>query len=297
MDNPVTHAADFFEEGSVESTKMLGRSAGNRLLTGLCVALSCLALVPLVSILYLVVAKGARLLSWEVLSGLPPAAGTLGGGFGNAIVGTLVMVALGLALSAPPAILGAIYICEYSPHGWLSRAVRFVSKLLSGVPSIICGMFAYAAVVVSTRHYSAWAGGVALAVLMLPTVLLTAEQALLGVQGAYREASYGLGATRFQTIFRVVLPDALPAIMTGIMLSVARAAGETAPLLFTALFSQYWMASLSQETASLSVLIYNFSSMPYEHQQNMAWTAALVLVCLVTAANVVAQLVFSKKHP
>jgi phosphate transport system permease protein len=139
------------------------------------------------------------------------------------------------------------------------------------------------------------AGGFALAILILPTIMLTAEQALLGVSRAYREASYGLGATNFQTIWRIVLPDALPAIMTGVMLAVARAAGETAPLLFTALFSQYWIKSLMQETASLSVLIYNFSSSPDKHLIAMAWTASLVLVILVTIANVTAQAVFRKK--
>jgi phosphate transport system permease protein len=176
--------------------------------------------------------------------------------------------------------------------------VRFVAKLLTGIPSIICGVFAYAVVVLATGGFSAWAGGFALAILTLPTIILTAEQALLGVPKAHREASYGLGATNFQTIWRIVLPDALPAIMTGVMLAVARAAGETAPLIFTALFSQFWIESiksLSQPTASLSVLIYNFSTLPFPHQIQMAWTASLVLVILVTIANVTAQLVFRKK--
>ena len=151
-------------------------------------------------------------------------------------------------------------------------------------------------VVATTGGFSAYAGGAALAVLMLPTILLTSEQALLGVQSAFREASYGLGATKFQTIVRIVLPDALPAIMTGIMLAVARAAGETAPLIFTALFSQFWAKSLSEPTASLSVLIYNFSTVPFPHQIQMAWTASLVLVAFVTLANIAAQLAFSKKQ-
>lgn len=297
MDNPITHAAHFFEEGSIESTKIIGRSWSNRFLTALCIILSCIAMVPLVSILYLVLKNGLPLLSWSVFTQLPPAAGMTGGGFGNAVLGTFKMVGLGLALSAPPAILAAIYICEYAPQGRLSAAVRFVAKLLTGIPSIICGVFAFAAVVVTTGKFSALAGGVALGVLMLPTILLTSEQALLGVQRTYREASYGLGATRFQTIFRIVLPDAMPAIMTGVMLAVARAAGETAPLIFTALFSQFWASSLMEPTASLSVLIYNFSSMPFEHQIKMAWTASLVLVFLVTVTNVTAQLVFGKKHP
>jgi phosphate transport system permease protein len=296
MDNPLTHAGNFFEEGSIESTKMLGRSFGNRVLTILCISLSFLALVPLISLLYLVVKNGVPLLSWSVFTELPPAAGMDGGGFGNAIIGTLIMVGLGLSFSAPPAILAALYICEYHPGGHLAAAVRFVAKLLTGIPSIICGVFAFAVVVAVTGRFSAFAGGVALAVLMLPTILLTSEQALLGVQNAYREASYGLGATRFQTIFRVVLPDALPAIMTGVMLAVARAAGETAPLVFTALFSQFWLGSLMEPTASLSVMIYNFSTMPFEHQVKMAWTGALVLVFLVTLTNVTAQLVFSRKQ-
>jgi phosphate transport system permease protein len=296
MDNPVTHAADFFEDGAVESTKMLGRSLGNRVLTGLCIALSFAALIPLASILYLVIKNGVELLDWSIFTQLPPAAGMTGGGFGNAVVGTLIMVGLGLGLSAPPGILAAIYICEYEPNGRLAAITRFTAKMLTGIPSIICGVFAFAAVVLATGKFSALAGGVALAVLMLPTILLTSEQALLGVQRAYREASYGLGATRFQTIGRIVLPEAMPAIMTGVMLAVARAAGETAPLVFTALFSQFWMSSLMEPTASLSVLIYNFSTMPFEYQVKMAWTASLVLVLLVTATNVTAQLVFSKKH-
>jgi phosphate transport system permease protein len=296
MDNPLTHAADFFDDNAVESTKMLGRSLGNRVLTGLCITLSFAALIPLASILYLVVKNGLPLFDWSIFTELPPAAGMTGGGFGNAAIGTLIMVSLALAMSAPPGILAAIYICEYHPNGRLASIVRFVAKLLTGIPSIICGVFAFAAIVLATGKFSALAGGVALAVLMLPTILLTSEQALLGVQRAYREASYGLGATRFQTISRIVLPEAMPAIMTGVMLSVARAAGETAPLVFTALFSQFWMSSLMEPTASLSVLIYNFSAMPFEHQVKMAWTASLVLVLLVTATNITAQLVFSKKH-
>lgn len=285
---------DFFQHA--ESRKSSFRAWGNRILSILCVGLSLLTLVPLISILFLLVKNGLPLLNWNVFTELPPAAGMVGGGFGNAVIGTLVMVGLGLLFSAPIGILSAIYINEYNPYGRLSNTVRFVAKLLTGIPSIICGVFAFAVIVATTNSFSAWAGGVALAVLMLPTILLTSEQALLGVQNAYREASYGLGATKFQTITRVVMPDALPAIMTGVMLAVARAAGETAPLIFTALFSQYWARSLNEPTASLSVLIFNFATVPFPHQIQMAWTASLVLVALVTIANVTAQLVFTKKH-
>ena len=258
-------------------------------------ALALLTLVPLFSIVFLVLKNGLPLLTWSVFTELPPAAGMTGGGFGNAVVGTFLMVGIALVLATPFGILSAIYINEYAPFSPLSHAVRFVAKLLTGIPSIICGVFAYAVIVLTTGGFSAWAGGFALAILILPTILLTAEQALLSVSKAYREASYGLGATNFQTIWRVVLPDALPAIMTGIMLAVARAAGETAPLIFTALFSQYWIQSLQEPTASLSVLIYNFSTLPFEHQIKMAWTASLVLVILVTIANIAAQVVFRRR--
>lgn len=283
---------DFFERAHVGSLK---RSVGNRLLNVVCVFLALLTFVPLISIIFLLLKKGLPLLNLDVFRLLPPAAGMTGGGFGNAVVGTLIMVGIALALAAPLGVLASIYVNEYAPTSRLAHGVRFVAKLLTGIPSIICGVFAYAVIVLVTKDFSAWAGGFALAILILPTIILTSEQALLGVPKAFREASYGLGATNFQTIWRIVLPDALPAIMTGIMLAIARAAGETAPLIFTALFSQYWIQSVMEPTASLSVLIYNFSTLPFEHQVNMAWTASLVLVIFVTIANVTAQLVFRKK--
>lgn len=286
--------ANFFsQEGKDTSFFRLFR---NFSLTGFCIGLSLLTLIPLFSIIVLVVKKGFPLVGISLFSQLPPPPGLEGGGFGNAILGTFIMVGIALILAIPLGILAAIYINEYAPASRLSSAVRFVAKLLTGIPSIICGVFAFAAVVMTTGSFSAIAGGVALSILILPTILLTAEQALLGVPNAYREASFGLGATPFQTIFRIVLPDALPAIMTGVMLAVARAAGETAPVLFTALFSANWIHSVMEPTASLSVLIYNFASLPYDYQVKMAWSASLVLVTLVTVTNVLAQLFFAPKH-
>ncbi len=293
MSTAIAEPADIFS--AANSPGSGARSLWSKFLSCICVGLALLTLVPLFSIVFLVLKNGLPLLSWSVFTELPPAAGMTGGGFGNAVAGTFLMVGIALALATPFGILSAIYINEYDPYSRLSNAVRFVAKLLTGIPSIICGVFAYAVIVLNTGGFSAWAGGFALAILILPTILLTAEQALLSVSKAYREASYGLGATNFQTIWRVVLPDGLPAIMTGIMLAVARAAGETAPLIFTALFSQYWIQSLREPTASLSVLIYNFSTLPFEHQIKMAWTASLVLVILVTMANITAQVVFRRK--
>jgi phosphate transport system permease protein len=291
-------AADVEQISSIKASSTWDRFRLGRNLfwTVLCIGCSFLTLTPLFSIVYLVFAKGLPLLTPGVFTGLPPAPGLEGGGFGNAVLGTVVMVGIGILLAAPLGILSAIYICEYNRRSALAGAVRFIAKLLTGVPSIICGVFAFAVIVLTSGRFSAIAGGVALAVLTLPTILLTTEQAILGVPNALREASYGMGATRFQTIFRVILPEALPAIMTGLMLAVARAAGETAPVLFTARFSQYWIQSLNDETASLAVLIYNFSTLPYDYQIKLAWTASLVLVVLVTLTNIAAQLVFSKRH-
>jgi phosphate transport system permease protein len=268
----------------------------NRFLTFLCVTLSLLTLVPLFSIVVLVVKNGITLVSPALFTQLPPAPGLEGGGFGNALVGTVAMVGIALLLAIPLGILSAIYVNEYAPASRLSNAVRFVAKLLTGIPSIICGVFAFAAVVLPTHKFSSVAGGVALSILILPTILLTGEQALMGVPKAFREASFGVGATHFQTIWRIVLPQGLPAMMTGIMLAVARAAGETAPVIFTALFSQNWINSLMQPSASLSVLIYNFASLPYAYHVKMAWAASLVLVTVVTVTNVFTQIVFRTKN-
>jgi phosphate transport system permease protein len=268
----------------------------NSLLSGLCIGLSLLTLVPLFSIVVLVLRNGLPLISPALFTQLPPAPGLEGGGFGNALVGTVVMVGISLLLAIPLGILSSIYINEYAPAARLSSAVRFVAKLMTGIPSIICGVFAFAVVVLPTHRFSSLAGGIALSILILPTILLTAEQALAGVPKAYREASFGVGATHFQTIWRIVLPQALPAMMTGIMLSVARAAGETAPVIFTALFSQNWISSLMQPSATLSVLIYNFASLPYAFHVKLAWAASLVLVTLVTVTNVLTQIVFRSKN-
>jgi phosphate transport system permease protein len=255
-------------------------------------AMTIFALVPLLSVLYLLITRGGKQLGLAAFRELPPAALAPGGGFGNAVVGTLVMVAIAAAISVPFGILAAIFTAEFGPDTRTARVVQFCAKVLTGLPSILAGVFAYAAVVVLTGGFSAPAGGVALALLMLPTVLLTAEEAIKRVPPKMREAAIGMGATRSQVVWHVVLPTARPAILTGVMLAVARAAGETAPLLFTALFFDYWPhAPFTEPTSSLAVLIYNFSGVPYPNMVGMAWTAALVLVVLVLATNIIAQVV------
>ncbi len=267
------------------------RALKSLLLTALTWSAALLAGIPLFSVIYMLLVHGGARLDWEALSALPPAGFELGGGFGNAILGTLVMVAIGTALSVPVGILAALYLAILGPRSRIAEVARFFSKVLTGFPSILAGVFAYATVVLWIGAYSAWAGGIALAVLMLPTVTLAAEEAMKQVPQRIKDAAYGMGCTRSQVIWKVVLPTSLPGVLTGVILAVAGAAGESAPLLFTALFSNYYLSELSEPTASLSILIYNFSGMPFENQIELAWAASLVLVLIVLVFNIVARVV------
>jgi len=248
-----------------------------------------IASVPLFSVLYMLIAQGGSRLSLDLFTELPPAGFELGGGFGNAIVGTLLMVAIAAVISIPIGILAATYLAELDPDSRLASTSRFLAKVLTGFPSILAGVFVYAIIVLAMGTYSALAGGVSLAVLMLPTVVLTAEEAMKTVPRRMKDAALGMGCTHTQMIWKIVLPTALPGILTGVMLGVARVAGESAPLLFTALFSNYWLTSLREPTASLSILIYNFSSMPFDNQIELAWAASLVLVLIVLVFNILSR--------
>ncbi len=229
------------------------------------------------------------------LTQLPPAPGLKGGGFGNALLGTLVTVGIAAGLSIPFGVSAAIFLSEFARDTKLANAIDFLTNVLSGVPSIVVGVFAYALVVLSTGTFSAVAGGVALAVLMLPTIVRTASEALESVPMEFRQAAFGLGATRFQTTLNVVLPAAVPSIVTGVMLAISRAAGETAPVIFTALFNQYWSRGLWEKTATLSVLVFNFATAPYKSQQELAWAGSLVLVLLVLVTNILARFVTKRR--
>jgi phosphate transport system permease protein len=254
-------------------------------------AAAVIAAVPLFSVLYMLIVQGGARLSAELFTELPPAGFEMGGGFGNAILGTLTMVAIASLISIPIGVLSAAYLADLAPDSRLAQWTRFLAKVLTGFPSILAGVFCYAVVVLAMGTYSAIAGGVALAVLMVPTIILTAEEAMKMVPRKMKDAAIGMGCTRTQVIWQIVLPTGLPGILTGVILAVARVAGESAPLLFTALFSNYWLKSLAEPTASLSILIYNFSSMPFENQIELAWAASLVLVLIVLAFNVLSRLV------
>ncbi|MFO1075268.1 MAG: phosphate ABC transporter permease PstA [Geminicoccaceae bacterium] len=250
-----------------------------------------IASVPLFSVLYMLITRGGARLGTALFTQLPPSGFMPGGGFGNAVVGTLVMVAIASLISIPIGVLAAAYLSYLGPNSRLTQVARFLSKVLTGFPSILAGVFGFAILVLTFGTYSAIAGGVALAVLMLPTVILTADESMRTVPTRMKEAAVGIGCTPSQVVLKIVLPTALPGILTGIILGIARVAGESAPLLFTALFSNFWISSLLEPTASLSILIYNFSSMPFPNQIELAWAASLVLVLIVLFFNLLSRLV------
>jgi len=266
------------------------RAIAKALMTVMVWVVALLASVPLFSVLYMLISEGGSRLAPELFTELPPAGFEEGGGFGNAIIGTLVMVAIAALVAVPLGVLAAIYLAELGPDTKLSRGARFLTKVLTGFPSILAGVFVYAVLVLGMGTYSAIAGGVSLAILMLPIVILTAEESLKMVPRKMKDAALGMGCTPTQMIWKVALPTALPGILTGVMLGIARVSGESAPLLFTALFSNYWLSSLREPTASLSILIYNFSSMPFENQIQLAWAASLILVLMVLVFNILSRL-------
>jgi phosphate transport system permease protein len=282
-----------FDRGSLFFDPGLGRNRFNRLCTTISGLFATTAVLPLVLVLLYVLIQGGRLITPSLFTQLPPAPGMEGGGIGNAMLGTLLVTLIGSLLAIPIGVGGGIYLSEYDRQGWFSQVVRFSNDVLAGVPSIVSGVFVYG-LIVSTRiffgqSYSAMAGGIALAVLMLPTVIKTTDEGLKLVPQELRWGAFGVGASRFVTIMRVVLPAAFTPIATGVVLAIARAAGETAPLIFTALFSPFWPEGIFNPIASMSVLIYNFAIMPYAPQNQLAWAASFVLVMMILAANLLAR--------
>ena len=264
------------------------RKAWDRLWTGICGLAVAAALLPLLSLLWLVVSKGAAGLSPGFFVDLPAPVGEPGGGVGNAIAGTLLMVGMASLVAVPVGVGTGVFLAEKGA-GKLGSAVRFTTEVLSGVPSIVVGIVAYGLVVVPMKRFSALAGAASLALLMVPPLARASEEFVRLVPSTLREASLALGVAQWRTSLRVVLRTALPGLLTAVLLAVARAAGETAPLLFTALNNQYWNARPDQPTASLTVQIYNYAISPYEDWHQKAWSAALVLLLLVGALNLIAR--------
>lgn len=282
-----------FQRGSLNLNPNLLRNRINKLLTGVSGLFSLIAILPLVLVLLYVLLQGGKLLSLRLFFELPPSPGMEGGGIGNAILGTIVVTLIATVLTIPIGIGGGIYLSEYAGKGLFGQVVSFANDVLAGVPSIISGVFVYGAIVATRlffgQSYSALAGGVALTVLMLPTVIKTTFEGLKLVSTDLRLGAYGVGASRVVTITRIVLPAAITPISTGVVLAIARAAGETAPLIFTALFSPFWPEGILAPIASMSVLIFNFAIMPYPAQNELAWAASFVLVIMILAANLISR--------
>lgn len=260
----------------------------DRLLRGACLLATLLALVPLASVLWFVLARGIHGLSWSFLTALPKPVGEPGGGMAHAIVGSLEIVGLACAIGIPAGVLAGIHLSDFEDTRFV-RIVRFAADVMAGVPSITVGLFVYVLVVERMQRFSALAGAVALAVLMLPTITRATEELLRLVPESLREAALGLGVPRWRATLRVMLRTAAPGIATGIMLAVARAMGESAPLLFTSLNNRSWATSSLEPTASLPVNIYTYGVSPYRDWHEQAWAAALVLVVLVLCLNVAAR--------
>ena len=267
----------------------LKRNRFNVVFNGLAGFFAAVSVLPLVLVLAYVLLKGGSLIKPSLFSQLPPAPGSEGGGIGNAILGTLVVTLLASLIAIPVGVGGGVFLAEFSRKGWFSQFVRFGNDVLAGVPSIISGVFLYGAIVATRiffgQSYSAMAGAIALAVLMLPTVIKTTDEGLRLVSNDLRLGSYGVGASRFVTITQITLPTAFTPIATGTVLAIARAAGETAPLIFTALFSPFWPEGIFNPIATMSVLIFNFAIMPYEPQNQLAWAASFILVVMILLAN------------
>ncbi len=257
---------------------------------GTCVAFTLLAVVPLASVLLYLGAKGVSGLSWSFFTELPRPVGESGGGMANAFGGTLFLVGLACAVGIPVGVLSGVYLAEFGGRGRFASVVRFSADVMSGVPSIAVGIFVYTLVVLSMRRFSALAGGIALGILMVPTIMRTTEELLKLVPDSLREAGLALGLPKWRVILRVVLRTGASGIATGIMLAVARVAGETAPLLFTAFNNRFWSARLDRPMGSLPVQVYTYAVSPYAEWHQQAWAAALVLVGMVLVLNVLARL-------
>jgi phosphate transport system permease protein len=265
------------------------RRLTNVTMNGLTFLAAIAVICPLVLILAFLVYQGISAINVDFFLQLPKPVGEPGGGVANAIVGSLIMIGLAIGMGLPIGILGGVYLAE-SRDPRLPWSVRFLADVLNGIPSIVIGIFAYTVIVLPMRRFSALAGGFALGIIMMPIVLRTTEEMVRLVPGSLREAGLGLGLPRWKVTLRIVLPAARAGIITGVMVAVARIAGETAPLLFTALGNRFWHQGLDQPMAALPLQIYAYAIAPYEDWHRQAWAAALVLIGMVFVASLSARL-------
>jgi phosphate transport system permease protein len=275
----------------------MGRTKRRNLVNNVMLALTGVCTFITVSVLFVILGflvwNGFRSLDWNFFTKLPLSPGETGGGLANAIVGSGITIGIAVLIGVPVGFLGGIYLAEFGGKTF-PMFVRYTADLLNGVPSIVIGIFAWTVIVVPMHTFSAWAGGFALSLMMIPIGLRSTEHFLRSVPNSLREASLALGATKGRTIMTVVVPAARQGILTGLILGVARIAGETAPLLFTSLNNQYWSEKLTEPTATLPVMIYKLAISPYDDWHRQAWAAGLVLLGLVLIANIAARLVLSR---
>ena len=265
------------------------RKALSSAFVGFCALSVLLALVPLALVLFFVVSQGIQSLNLDFFLNNPRPVGEPGGGMANAIVGTLMLTGLAAAMAVPIGILSGVYLSEYRGSR-VASAVRFAADTLNGVPSIVIGVFAYGVAVLPLRHFSTLAGGLALGIMMIPIIARTTEELLLLVPNALREGALALGATRARAVFSVIVPAALPGIITGVVLALARIAGETAPLLFTSFNNAFFSTSLTQPISSITVQVFTYAISPYEDWHRQAWAGALVLVTIVLICSMAARI-------
>lgn len=261
----------------------------NRLMLCVVVFFTMLALIPLVSIISYIFFKGYAAINFDFFTRLPAAVGEEGGGVGNAIVGTFILVGIASLVGLPVGIFAAIYLNEYRATGMFPAIVRFVVDVLLGIPSVVIGIFAYLAFVRPFGNFSAISGGLSLGLIMIPIVTRSTEEILRLVPNAIREGAYALGISKWKTILRIVIPFSMKGIVTGVMLGVARVAGETAPLLLTAFGNHFWSHNLTEPIASLPAQIFEYAKSPFEDWIQKAWGAAMVLILFVLLLNIIAR--------
>ena len=269
----------------MSATNHRWRKFKNVLMQAVALACALLVVAPLGLVFYHLIKSGIGSVNWAFFTQLPKPVGESGGGMANAIAGTFILLGLAALIGVPVGVLGGVYLSEYGSSR-LNWWIRFAADVLNGVPSIIWGIVVYALVVVPMKGFSAWAGGIVLGMLMIPHIMRPSEEVLQLVPNGYREASLALGIPRWRTIVQIVLRTAMKGIVTGVLLALARVAGETAPLLFTAFGNRFWNHSLSDPIAALPLQIFNYAISPYDDWHRQAWAGALVLLLLITAVNV-----------
>ncbi len=272
----------------------LRRSVMNHLITALSILATLLVIAPLVAILAYLIYKGASSLNLAFFTHIPAPVGEPGGGMANSIVGSGIILGLSSLMGVPIGIAAGVYLAEFGRGTLLANAVRFTADVLNGVPSIVMGIAIYSLVVMQQKHFSALAGGVALAIMMVPTITRTTEEMLATVPHAIREAALGLGVPKWRTAISVSLRTASPGIITGCMLAFARVAGETAPLLFTAFGNQFWSFKLNEPIAALPLQIFVYAISPYDEWHRLAWAGALVLIVLIMVSVTLVRIVANR---